>query len=74
MDSIYLTENNKVVPSALRKALQSHVDDGFVHLDAWGDDEPSQMRIYERCLQNIRDEYDWVAFFDADEYLMLLER
>jgi hypothetical protein len=71
---IYMTENNKVVPSKVRRALKKYVDEGFVHLDAWGNDTPSQNKIYAKCFQNIRDKYDWVAFFDADEFLMLLEQ
>jgi hypothetical protein len=74
VDSIYITENNKEVPTAMREALKSYVNDGFVHLDAWGSDVPSLLKIYARCLQTTRDEYDWVAFFDPDEYLIFLER
>jgi hypothetical protein len=74
VDDIYMTENNETVPGAMRDALQPFVDDGFLHLDAWGNDDPSQMKIYSQCFDRNRYKYDWIAFIDADEYLMLLER
>jgi hypothetical protein len=68
-----MTENSVHVPEEMQIALQPFVDTGFLHLEAWGDDKPAQLKINDKCFQNIGDKYEWVAFFDADEYLMILE-
>ena len=60
--------------AAIADRLTPYVDSGFVHLDAWGNDTPAQVQAFDRCFHRFRDTHDWVAFFDADEYLMLLER
>jgi hypothetical protein len=73
VDHIYITENDVTVPQAMQDTLRPFVEDGFLRLEAWGDSEPAQMKIYDNCFKNIKDKYEWVALFDADEYLMVLE-
>jgi glycosyltransferase involved in cell wall biosynthesis len=45
----------------------------IVHVP-WPSTKPTyQLDAYEHALRLVRDEYDWVAFLDADEYLVLLD-
>ena len=74
MDKIGLIENNVNVTDAIAEVLTPFVESGFVDLEAWGSDTPAQREAFDKCFQRFKDSYDWVAFFDADEYLMLLER
>ena len=74
VDTIGLVENSETVTPALAEQLAPYIDSGFVHLDAWGDSEPAQIKIFDSCFQRFQHTHDWVAFFDADEYLMMLER
>jgi hypothetical protein len=71
VDHIGIVENAFEVTPALENALQPYIDSGYVHLSAWGSDEPSQNKAYGRCFGRVRDTYNWVAFIDADEYIML---
>ena len=74
MDSIGVTENSVNVSADLAAKLSPYVESGILLLDAWGVDSPAQNYIFAQCFERFRGTHDWVAFFDADEYLMLLER
>ena len=74
VDKIGLIDNNANVTAAIADILAPFIESGFVDLEAWGNDTPAQREAFNRCFQKFKDSYDWVAFFDADEYLMLLER
>ena len=74
MDNIGITENSMNVSADLAAKLSPYMESGFLHLDAWGADRAAQNLIFTQCFERFRETHDWVAFFDADEYLMLLER
>ena len=74
MDTIGIIENTVNVTDAIAEILTPYTESGFVQLEAWGSDTPAQREAFVQCFQRFKDSYDWVAFFDADEYLMLLER
>lgn len=74
VDTIGIVENSVDVTAELADTLAPYVESGLVRLDAWGDDAAAQKHIFTWCFDQLRDTHDWVAFFDADEYLMLLER
>jgi hypothetical protein len=65
VDHIYITENDVTVPQAMQDTLRPFVEDGFLRLEAWGDSEPAQMKIYDNCFKNIKDKYEWVALFNV---------
>lgn len=70
MDKVYLTEN---APQAeMRAALQGYLDTGFVtyaHVRA----PHAQISVFKRCIDHAA-EHNWIAFIDADEYLIINER
>lgn len=73
MDKIGIVENNYTVSPALQDALRPYTRSGFLHLEAWGNDEKKQNGGFARCFRRMREDHDWVAFFDADEFLVVLE-
>ena len=74
VDTIGIIENNVNVTTDIAEVLAPFVESGFVDLEAWGSDTPAQREAFDKCFTKYKDTHDWVAFFDADEYLMLLER
>ena len=68
VDKVYLTENDAEAP--LREVLQPWVDEGFLEYKVEGEPQ-AQLRVYTRCLKQHRHQYNWMAFFDVDEYLIL---
>jgi hypothetical protein len=51
-----------------REVLAPYIDEGLVELTDW-DVFPGQMEAYDDCLERHRDESDWIAFIDLDEFL-----
>ena len=51
-----------------REALAPYVEQGVVEVIDW-DFYPGQLRAYEHCLSERRDESRWIAFVDIDEFL-----
>lgn len=74
MDTIAITENSVRVTPAVAAALAPYTDTGLVHLNAWGREKAAQLPALKQCYRGVEATHDWVAFFDNDEYLMLLER
>lgn len=57
---------------------ESDVDLSVLHnynnviLREWNDKEKySQVRCYNHCIQNDKDNFQWIAFFDTDEFIVL---
>ena len=70
MDHVYLTENSDPIPSVLVEELQDLVDEGFLTLDSDGQ-KANQLPIYKRCMEKHRHKYNWMAFIDIDEYIVI---
>jgi hypothetical protein len=70
VEHIYLTENSLQAPEHMAEQLRDFVEEGFVTYDL--EREPAaQVKIYYRCMRKAHTRYNWLAFFDVDEYLML---
>lgn len=74
VDKISITENTVHVTRNISERLAPYIASGLVDLDAWGSDTAAQLPAFRKCFGRLKDSHDWVAFFDTDEYLMLLER
>jgi hypothetical protein len=48
--------------------LAPYLEDGIVELADWPE-MPAQMAVYQDCLLRHRDESQWIAFIDVDEFL-----
>lgn len=74
-DKIFIYDNNR--PEDNEKIIDEipvYVDTGFVDIIDWpifeGD---AQLLAYQDCFFKNKDEYDWIAFYDSDEYLTSTE-
>ena len=71
-DTIFLYDNNKLYEEVIQNQISDFVDDGFVRVIEWYDIIGNQQKTaYQHCFEKNRGSYDWIAFFDADEYLIL---
>ena len=70
VDHIYLTENNSDFP--VKDGIQAYIDEGYVTYTVDPTPYP-QMKAHEACLINYRTEYNWMAFIDADELIVVRE-
>ena len=68
-----MTENVADPVASTTKQLRDFVADGLVTYSHEGVAR-AQMKIYYDCLVKHAHKHDWMAFFDVDEYLVLMER
>jgi len=63
-DKVILYDNNsKITPV---------VDSSFVIIENWTDiSVGKQQRAYNHCINKYRSDFDWIAFIDTDEYIIL---
>ena len=74
-DHIYLYDNNDKNGEKMEDIIKKYIDEGFVTLINYrglkGGKNNPQMRAYYECYEKYNTKYDWISFFDIDEYLML---
>eukprot|EP00892_Ulva_mutabilis_P007298 jgi/Ulvmu1/4940/UM205_0002.1 len=73
VDQVYLNENSDKPMPSTTKQLQDFVDEGFVTYSREARAN-SQLKIYYDCLSKHAHKHDWMAFFDMDEYVVLMDR
>ena len=72
-DKIFVYDNNFGDEEHFEEVLQPYIDEGFVEIVNFRDIEFSQLQAYTDCYVKHNKEYDWIAFFDFDEYLAFTE-
>lgn len=72
-DKIFIYDNNHDGEEHFEDVLQSYIDDGFVGVIDYRNKEAAQLSAYNDCYSKYGNEYDWIAFFDFDEFLTLVE-
>ncbi len=78
--NIVIYDNNEIDGERFEEVIRDQIDSGFVIIkDIRGrkvDTEACltiQLNCYNECYWKMGPDYDWVAFFDTDEYLTLPE-
>jgi hypothetical protein len=73
IDRIFIYDNNDPDGEYFEEVLQDYIDEGFVVIkDGWRGKGPFiQMKVYHDCYVTHRGEYDWMCYFDFDEFLTL---
>lgn len=70
--NICLCDNNRGDEENFHDAIGDYIDDGYVIIEDYrGILIPCQNWAYSVCFYKYRDSYDWMAFFDIDEFLCL---
>ena len=70
-DKIFIYDNNQEGEEHFEDVLQDYVDNGFVEIIDYRDLNRVQFIAYNQCYEKYKNEYDWIAFFDFDEFLIL---
>lgn len=70
MDHIFLTDNNTTDGAEQREVLADRFPRAFLTLR--NELEPrGQLKVYAWCAEEQRAAYNWIAFMDVDEYIVL---
>ncbi len=68
---IIIMDNNHDGEEHFENVLQDYIDEGFVIVEDYRNQIKPQMRGYTEMYRKYGNEYDWIAFYDFDEFLIL---
>lgn len=71
-DKIFIYDNNHDGEEHFEDVLQKHIDSGFVDIVNVRNKDAYQLYAYNDCYSKHGDEYDWIAFFDFDEFFTIV--
>ena len=70
--NICLYDNNRDGEEDFRDVIGDYIDSGYVILkDKRNITTPCQLQSYNECYEEYGDKYDWIAFFDIDEFMFM---
>ena len=72
--NICLYDNNDIDGERFEDVIGDYINSGFVILKDYKGKKVCQLNAYEECYKEYGKTYDWIAVFDADEYLDLDDR
>ena len=70
-DNVIILDNNYGDEEHFEDVLQDYIDQGFVIVENYRDRTRIQMKAYTEMYAKYKDQYDWIAFFDFDEFLFM---
>lgn len=66
---IRLYDNNFDGEDDFHDVIGDYIDDGYVTVVDYRNRNICQVQAYEECYAELKNDYDWFAFFDCDEFL-----
>lgn len=69
--NIIIMDNNHDGEEHFEDVLQDYIDEGFVIVEDYRNQIKPQMRGYTQMYRKYGNDYDWIAFYDFDEFLIL---
>lgn len=67
--NICLYDNNYDGEEHFEDVIGDYIDSGFVILKNVRNEKGCQMQAYTECYKKYKNSYDWIMFFDCDEFL-----
>lgn len=71
VDKIIIYDNNRKDEQHFEDVLQKYIDKGLVDIIDFRDKTGAQNLAYNNCYAQYGKDYDWIGFFDFDEFLAL---
>ena len=69
--NICLYDNNDIDGECFEDVISEYITEGFVFIKNYRGRKLCQLEAYEECYKEYGKSYDWIAVFDADEFLEL---
>ncbi len=69
--NIIIMDNNHDGEEHFEDVLQEYIDEGFVIVEDYRNQIKPQMRGYTEMYRKYGNDYDWIAFYDFDEFLFV---
>ena len=70
-NKIFIYDNNEINDEKFEDVIQDEIDKGFVSIINYRGLRGRQVPSYKDCYENNNKNYDWLSFFDFDEFLEL---
>ena len=67
--NIVLYDNNDVDGEKFEDVIGDYIKSGYVILKNWRGKELAQIPSYNSCYAEYKDKYDWIGFWDIDEFI-----
>ncbi len=71
---LFLYDNNDVDDERFEDVIGDYISNGFVEIIDYRGKKVCQLEAYNECYKAHNSEYDWMAFFDCDEFLVLKDK
>ena len=71
VDKIYLYDNNQKNGEKFDEVIGDYINSGFVEVINWRGKKLPQLKSMNHCYMNNYKNYDWLIFYDIDEYIKL---
>lgn len=71
-DKIYIYDNNDPEGEHFETVIEEYIKSSFCEIIDFRGFEYCQLKAYQDCYDRHNKEYDWLAFFDFDEFLTLV--
>lgn len=68
-DKIFLYDNNDLDGELFNGVIGDYISNRFVELIDFRGRKVAQLAAYQDCYDKYNKDYDWIAFFDCDEFL-----
>lgn len=71
IDQIILYNNNEINGENFEDVIKDYIDKGFVKIIDWRGKNQSLIEIWNDCYLNNSEKFNWLIFYDIDEYIFL---
>ena len=71
INKIILYDNNDKDGEKFEEVIKDYIDKGFVQINNWRGIKQPDIRTLRDCYMNNNQSYDWLIFYDIDEYIYL---
>ena len=70
VDTVHICDNNDIDGESPMHIIESYITDGFVKYWDIRGLKKYQLENYAKMYEILKDQYDWILFFDTDEFLV----
>lgn len=68
-DKVIIYDNNDPDGEKFEDVINDYIQSGFVKIIDFRGRKVAQLSAYQNCYDRFNKQYDWIAFFDVDEFL-----
>jgi hypothetical protein len=71
VDKIFLYDNNDSKGEKFDDVISDYISSGLVQISDWRGKTKKQLKMMNDCYKKNNDKYDWLIFYELDEYIHL---